>query len=1051
MLRNKLFRILVCFFLSGAAGLIYEVAWVKALGLIFGHSVYAVAVVLAAFMAGVAAGSAYLGRWAEGSAGPIALYARIEFLAAFTGALSLAGLYGVRSLYIIAYPAVGSWQPLLIGLRFLGAAAILFIPTFLMGGTLPVLVAGTARNCAELANRVSQLYWINTAGAVFGTLISGFVLLPAVGLRLTIAAAAALNAIAGLIALRTGREGVSALCKKRPRSKVTAAARGSRQVPSIALLFLFAIVGCTAFAYEVAWTRQLAVSIGSSTYAFTLMLATFLAGSVIGSAAFERFMSHPGRISMTVLFWAQIGIGAGALSSLVLFHWTPTLIPPLLRATQQTFAGLVLAQLIVTMLTVFPAALVFGFNFPLVIALFYRNADPKTGSAASVGTAYAANTVGAIVGSIVTGFWLIPWLGSFRVIAIVASANLLLALWIIQWRSVSRRHVALAINLFLLLGAFLVGSSSFFDNRTLLSFSAVLYGNSYEGRLTLPEIAATKDLVFMIEGVNDSISVVRTEGNVALRVNGKVDASTDDTRTQLLLGHLGTAFHRSPKRVLIIGFGSGMTASAVAGYPDVEKIDCVEIEPAVIRAAPYLQSLNRNVLSDRRLHIIFDDARNFLLASREKYDLIISEPSNPWIAGVASLFTDEYYAGARQRLAPGGMFVQWVQAYSLAPADLRMILASFAPHFSGVTVWRAGETDLLLLGRTDNSRFQFGRLTSLWQNRALQEDFASMDIHQPEGLAGYFLLDDSAVRKLAKSSVMNTDDRTLLEYDAPHGLLARDLTDADQELITQSRTGPLPANLEPSEVRPALEAGLATALDLNDTAGTKGFLRAIESEPESACHDTAKGRFALTQGNIPQAKAFFESALKLDANSPEIAHWMAVAEQRSGDTASALSRIKDALKRNPRFLPALKDEMEFAADQKDFQTALSAQLNRMALMPNPPAYEYGRLGALWIEMSNLTEAESVLLKGLSKDHYCYACHFELGELYLRTNQLPLARRNFEWVVRFFPDSDAAAFRSLTGVDLMMRDTESARDVLDEGLRLFPEDAALLKARASLGD
>src|SRR5439155_1057317 len=246
-----------------------------------------------------------------------------------------------------------------------------------------------------------------------------------------------------------------------------------------------------------------------------------------------------------------------------------------------------------------------------------------------------------------------------RVVALTAGANLLLAI-VLELRSPQRRILYLAANLLCLLTALVVGFSSFFYNGSLLSLSAVLYGNSYQGHLTLGEIAATNDLVFTADGVNDSIAVFRSDNYVALRINGKVDASTGDARTQLLLGHLGAAFEPAPRRVLIIGFGSGMTASAVARYPDIETIDCAEIEPAVIRAAPYLESLNRNVLSDPRVHVIFDDARNFLLTSREKYDLIISEPSNPWIAGIATLFTDEYYAAIHQRLVPGGEFVQWV-------------------------------------------------------------------------------------------------------------------------------------------------------------------------------------------------------------------------------------------------------------------------------------------------------------------------------------------------------------------------------------------------------
>jgi spermidine synthase len=362
--------------------------------------------------------------------------------------------------------------------------------------------------------------------------------------------------------------------------------------------------------------------------------------------------------------------------------------------------------------------------------------------------------------------------------------------------------------------------------------------------------------------LNDSISVLRSDDYVALRVNGKTDASTGDARTQLLLGHLGGALHPAPRRALIIGFGSGMTASAVARYPDVERIDCVEIEPAVIRAAPFLEKLNRGVLNDPRLHVIFDDARNFLLTSREKYDLVISEPSNPWIAGIATLFTAEYYSAVREHLALGGMFVQWVQSYSLAPADLRMMIGTLAPHFTEVTLWRAEGPDLLLLGRTGTSPFQFSRLRSLWQEQSIRSDFEAMDVHQPEGLVASYLLDDAAVRRLAVGSVLNTDDRTLLEYHAPQTLLAEGLSEANEELIEQLRTGPLPTNLEPTEVRSALEAGSMTALDLNDAVTVRMFLKALESQPDSVARYVAEGRFALMQEDLTRAKSYFEAALR---------------------------------------------------------------------------------------------------------------------------------------------------------------------------------------------
>ena len=1045
--REPLLSILTCFFLSGAAGLIYQVAWSKALGLIFGHTAYAIATVLAVFMAGLAAGSAFFGRGRKDQTEPIALYSQIEFLAGMTGALSLAGLAGVRSIYFAGYPLISSMQPLLPVLRFLGVAVVLFIPTFLMGGTLPVLVRGVTRNPVQLGLRVSQLYWVNTFGALAGTLISGFVLLPALGLRLTVGVAVALNIIAGLIALRITKEFASADEARGSTSPRVAVGKLPLQVSPQFLLILFAVVGATAFAYEIAWTRLLAVELGSSTYSFTLILAAFLAGTVIGSMTFQRFYRGARKVAMVTFSRAQTWIGAAALLSLIFFHWIPSVIPFLLRATHQTFGGLVLAQAATSALTVLPMAAIFGFSFPVVLVLLDDAMGASAGGSSIIGKAYASNTLGAIAGSLITGFLLVPWLGSFRVIAATAAANILLAL-VLDWFSPRRQIRSLVLNLGCFVMALVIGFSSLFNNQSLLSLSAALYGNTFQGHLTLEEIAATNDLLFSTEGVNDSIAVIRSDNYVALRVNGKVDASTGDARTQLLLGHLGAAFHPAPRRVLIVGFGSGMTVSAVARYPDVERIDCVEIEPAVMRAAPYLESLNRGVLNDPRVHVIFDDARNFLLTSADKYDLVISEPSNPWIAGIATLFTNEFYAAVRQRLAPGGIFVQWVQAYSLAPDDLSMIVATLAPHFPEVTLWRGEAPDLLLLGRMDAVPFQFARLRALWKNAEVRKDFQSVDVHQPEGLVAYYLLDDAAVRKLGEGGVLNTDDRTLLEYHAPQTLLTRDLFAANQELITQLRIGPMPANLEPSDDRRALEAGVETALDLKEATNAQRFLNALNSQPESVSRDIAQGRLELMSGAVTNAKSALQAALKLEPNSLAAMHWLAIAENRDGDAVAARALVDKILQQNPRYLSALSDEMEFAADRKDYRIALLAQLSRMKVLSDPPASEYCRLGAIWIKMSNLAEAEPELLKGTLKDPYSYACNLELGELYRETQRFALARERFETVIRLYPDSDVSVYKSLAGLYFSLGDTKSAQTTLRKGHRIFPDDGELQKAGAN---
>jgi spermidine synthase len=1042
--RQSVFGILFCFFLSGAAGLIYQVAWSKALGLVFGHTVYAISTVLAVFMAGLAAGSAYIGRWGQKQSNPIVLYSRLELLVAATGALSLAGLAAVRWLYFAAYPSFGGFPSLLLLLRVFGSAFVLFIPTFFMGGTFPVLVRGLTQRSAELSIRVSLLYWVNTLGAVAGTLIAGFVLLPAFGLRITIAIAVVLSLLAGIIASRIGKSAATSSEAVASRAKAPAPASELTQPSPAFLLFLFAVVGGTAFAYEIAWTRLLAITIGSSTYAFTLILAAFLAGSVIGSVFFQRFFARSRSASLATFSRTQTWTGVVALSSLLLFPWIASIIPLLLRVTHQSFGGLILAQLVTAAATVLPIALVFGFNFPAVLVLLGRNAPGNPGESASVGKAYAANALGAIVGSLVAGFWLVSWLGNFRLVAFTAGVNLLLAL-ALALRSSQRRVLSLAANLVCLLAVILVGSTSFFYNKSLMFLSAVLYGNSFHGHLTLKEIANASDLVFTADGVNDSIAVFRSDNYVSLRVNGKTDASTGDARTQLLLGHLGAAFHPSPRHVLIIGFGSGMTASAVARYRDVEKIDCVEIEPAVIRAAPYLETLNRGVLNDPRMHIIYDDARNFLLTSREKYDLIISEPSNPWIAGVATLFTTEYYDAIRQKLAPGGIFVQWLQAYSITPADLRMVVASLVPHFVDVTLWHAEGPDLLLLARVDPSLLQFRRLRSLWLDDPLRADFEQMDLHQPEGLVAYFSLDDAALRKLAAGGTLNTDNRTLLEYHAPRTMLREDLFDVNQELINRFRTSVLPSNLDPAEIPRALEAGAIAALDLKDNANAQKFLDALASGGPSAIRYIAEGRLDLARDALTYAKSNFVSALRLEPGSPDAMHWLAVAEHRAGDDTASQQILNQLLVAHPQFLPALTDEMQFAADRRDYRIALLAQLQRMKVIPRPPASEYCRLGAIWMKLGNQPEAEESFLEGLMKDPYSYACNLDLGELYRRTGRFALARQNFELIVRFYPDYDPTVFPALASVYRSLDEPGSANAILHKGLRLFPADPALQSA------
>ncbi len=1039
MRRATFFLLLLCFFLSGVAGLAYQVAWTKALGLVFGHTVYAITTVLAAFMGGLAAGSAVLGRWGERHSHPIALYAWIELLIGATGALSLVGLNAVRSLYLLAYHAAPDSTPFLVALRFLASILVLFIPTFLMGGTLPILTAGVTRSSAELGTRLGRLYWINTAGALVGALAAGFLLLPGIGLRLTVLFAVVLNMIAGCLALTVKGLPVQLPAveeKERPE-------RVASEIPWF-LLISFAFVGATAMIYEVAWSRLLVTTLGSSTYAFTVMLATFLAGIALGGQLFEIWVSRRHPVSMATFCTTQTLTGLAAVIFLVIFQKLPAILWTLVTATHQTFGGLVLAQFATSALAMLPAAIIFGFNFPVVTLLIakYRKQDDPSSDA--VGKACAANTFGAILGAVAAGFWLVPRLGSFRLVAITAAANLSLAVFL-HARQVPRRSILLAGNAVLASIVAVTGWSGVLNNPAVANFGVITNRASYPSTLRVNEAANTTDLLFAEDGLNASISVARASNYLGLRTNGKVDASTSDKITQLMVGHLGLLFHRAPKKVLIIGFGSGMTVSAVARYPGVERIDCVEIEPAVIHAARYLQPLNRGVLHDPRLHLIMDDARNFLFTTRNQYDVIISEPSNPWIAGVSALFTDEFYKQVRTHLAPGGILVQWVQAYSIFPEDLKMVFGTLDRHFPQVTAWRGEWADVVLLAQSKSGSLSLDRLRKLWSNPALQEDYEALGFRRPEGIIAYHLLDDPNLRKLAANARHNTDDLTRLEFRTPLAIFAENAGSDNVEMLANQRSHLLPAAVPIVDKRRALIGAAETLAYLGDTNREGDFLSALENYPPSADIELLRAAWLAALNRPWDARTAYENALRLDPRSLNALGGMADMTLAQNDYATTESLLRQILKGHPQYVPALEDYALLEQRRKHWAQAVNWQIKRIAADSDCPSDALSVLARLFLESGDLPGAESVYTELLGRDPYDADAHRKLGEIFHRESRWDKARVQLEFVVRYYPAWDPRVYVSLANVYRNLDRWQDAKLILRKGERIFPGNYDLARA------
>ncbi|MFA5028540.1 MAG: fused MFS/spermidine synthase, partial [Candidatus Methylomirabilota bacterium] len=700
------------FFVSGATALIYEVVWARMLTQIFGNTTHAIATVLSAFMAGLAAGSYLFGRL------PLA---RHQALLAYGLLEAGVGLYGliIPSLFALTqriYSAIYGLSDVSFAaftlLLFLLCFTVILFPTALMGATLPMLSRFCVSELTSLGRRLGDLYAVNTLGAVVGCALAGFALIPGLGLTGTIRLAVALNlAIAGLILLVVARlrravRSVDAQPADAP-GPATPVAAAARSRLDLLLLVGFALSGGAAMVYENAWTRALSMVIGMSTYSFTIMLTTFLTGLGLGSLLYARWWGTR-TVGLAGFGLVQMGIALTALLTIPLFEQIPFLFLRLRHGFGDSFGQFLAVQTFFSAAVMLPPTLLLGTTFP-VAARLYTQQLYRVGQ--SVGTAYASNTLGAIAGAFLGGFVLIPTLGVQHSIGLGVAVNAVVGVALVaadpRVRRLRRLLAAAAMTAAALAALFGFGA---WDRKVMTAGVAIYHGNyaGYPSDELRREWMRRDDLLFYREGLTATISVHRSAGSDYLyeKINGKVDASFADTPTQLMVGYLPMLFYPDARRVLVIGMGSGMTAKAVAAFP-VERLEVAEIEPAVIEGARLFAEKNGRIHDDPRVRFIQADGRNYLLAAPGRFDVIISEPSNPWIAGIGNLFTREYYQEAHAKLTDRGVFGQWMQTYAMAPEDLRMVFRTFAEVFPDVSLWHVNESDLLLIGTRTPQRLRY--------------------------------------------------------------------------------------------------------------------------------------------------------------------------------------------------------------------------------------------------------------------------------------------------------------------------------------------------------
>ncbi|HET7710718.1 MAG TPA: fused MFS/spermidine synthase [Thermoanaerobaculia bacterium] len=755
---TKTWRAAGLLFGSGMAALVYQTVWFREFRMIFGGSTSATAAVLAIFMGGLGLGSALIGKRADAHPTPLAFYGTLELIIAATAIASLPLLSLVRAVYVAAGGSTVLGEFVATIVRLILATVILAIPTVCMGGTLPAAARAVESESDQGRGRLAILYGVNTLGAVTGTLLSTFLMLEVFGNRRTLILAALLNFAVGLTARSIGRK---TLETQRPKDEALEA----ESATAVSRNLIFAAAAIAGFAFllmELVWYRMLSPILGGTTFMFGLILAIALLGIGSGGVLYAVWnRASAGALALTTALEAAAICIPFALGDRVAM--AANLLRPLGNIG---FSGHLLSWTIITLIVVFPAALIAGVQFPILIALLGRG---RENVGRDVGLAYAWNTFGAILGSLAGGFGLLPFLsatGAWRlVVAMLAILAAVLLLVAIRGRGGVLRNAAAAGAIALsVAGLFSIGPTG-----------AWRHAGIGAGRAPMPETRNSaremmnvfrQNILREADGRESSIAVMSFD-DLGLLVNGKSDGSArGDAGTQVMGGLIGAILHPRPQSALVVGLGTGSTAGWLGRVPSIERVDCIELEPEVIRAAREFDDVNGGVFANPKVHVTSGDGRELLMTTKRRYDIIFSQPSNPYRAGVASLFTRDYYQSAAERLQPGGVFLQWMQAYEIGAATLRTIYATSASVFPSIETYLTKGGDLLLVASRQPITYDFDRLRS----RVREEPFRTA-LHQSwrveslEGFLSHYVGNQKVTEALRSAGdPLNTDDRTVVEF-----------------------------------------------------------------------------------------------------------------------------------------------------------------------------------------------------------------------------------------------------------------------------------------------
>lgn len=822
-MKPKVFRTGLLLLGSGMSALVYQIAWMREFRLVFGASTAATAAVMAIFMGGLGLGGAILGRIVDKQKNPLRFYAYLELGIATFAALTPVLINLSRELYLMLGGTVVMGLTLSTVVRLVLSTLVLAIPTFLMGGTLPA-AARAAEDKSDVGRRnMALLYGLNTFGAVVGVSLATFVLLEALGTITMLLVACGFNALVGGVAWLLSLSRENQISDVEMKEDETAELKNEKlSFNSIYVFAAAAIVGFVFFLMELVWYRMLTPLLGGSTYTFGLILAVALLGIGLGGGLCS--LRDAAKRATMVTF--AITCLLEALFIAIPYAMGDTLAhlaASLISLNAFGMAGRIISWSITTSIVVLPAAVVAGYQFPVLISLLGRGRE-HVGK--DIGFAYAWNTVGSIFGSLAGGFLLLPllsalgsWISVVVLLAILGVVSAIVHFG--REKKLSSLVAPLLICVLALTLTMFQGPTAFW-RHTPIGVGMIDITDMDRNEIKDLQNQNNRNLIWETDGVESAIGLNIGDG-ISFIVNGKSDGNARlDAGTQIGLGMISALLHPKPESAFIIGLGTGSTAGWIADVESIKKVDVVEIEPRTFDVARLSTAVNRNVLENQKVNNIIADGREVLITSPEKYDLIVSEPSNPYRAGIASLFTREFYDSVKMRMAEGAIFSQWVQGYMVDTQTVRTICTTLHSVFPFIEIWQAGPGDMVFVCSMEKIKYSVPSLKARFSQETFRSAFTySWGVNDIDGFMGHYLANqkmaDLVAEQEMKNNRLNTDDRMLIEF---------------------------------GFARAAGNKNVFSLLDFRQTAVTRGFHRPEISEGEIDWEKARNGYFILYKDSV---------------------------------------------------------------------------------------------------------------------------------------------------------------------------------------------------------